>query len=184
MIYYVYDFCGTIIKHQSHGFIKWFCLKKFRFLYFLKYFKNRDKILWDVNYLKKHKLLDDYCEYVLKRTETTKSFDDLKLKNKKKKNIIILTAAYDELVMRLLNKIIKEPISFKVVGSNLERTINGDFKSDFIKKLKEKEKCEVFFFTDSYVDFPAFKHSNKVILSEYSDAKCLELIDNNKIELI
>ena len=102
---YVFDFCGTIVSKQTHSLLKYYCLNKLEFKYFLKYTKKKNK--WkqfDIEYLENIDDISQVANYILSKNQLTLTYEFIK-SNLLNTKITILTIASSRLVSEILIKI-------------------------------------------------------------------------------
>lgn len=171
---YFFDFCGTLIKEQTHEQIKFFCLEKKYFFYFIKIFiPKKFKIKFDCYFLHIFDLHSEYSMWLSNKVTTTMSMSILEDLKKKDSPILVLTLADQKVVELFLE--IHLGYKVKVMGSTIKDTLLPSDKKNVIKLYND-----TVFFSDSLIDLPAMKVSNKVVMSEYSSPALIKYGKLNK----
>lgn len=160
---YYFDFCGTLIKEQTHQKIKFFCTEKRYFFYFLKVFvPKRLKIKFDCLYLRIFELHEEFSEWLVMNTTPAHSLTVLKRLVDAGHSVTVLTLADQAIVESYLSKRLHGS-SIDVLGSTAENSFTALLKAEVIGK-----ESETVFFTDSMVDMPAMQVASDVVISEFS----------------
>ena len=167
---FFFDFCGTLIKEQTHSQLKIYCLKNYHFLYFIKYLiPNRYKIQFDCIYLKFFKLNIIFANWLFHNTTTTISFKILRDYIYSDQDIAVITLA-DELVIKEFLHLHFPDNNIKFYGSKYNKLLTPVRKKEIIINSLKKS----IFFTDSIIDLPAMTVASKVVYSEFSNKEMLD----------
>ena len=153
--------------------LKRYFFLKFDFFYFKKYLiKRQDWLKYDIEYIEKldELKLNNLARYIYSKSNTTLVCDFIKSEIPNQE-ILIITVASARLVSQILALIGIE--NYQIYGSKIDSLINGDIKSQFIKKMRN-----IVFFTDSMNDYPCFKYAELIIYSEYAEKSLLDYVIN------
>ena len=172
---YYFDFCGTLIKEQTHEQIKFFCKEKKYFSYFIKILVPKPfKIKFDCFYLKKFDLYSDFSEWLILNATPSISLSILKKLVDANQSVKILTLADQIVVENFLKKYLNIP-NIYVVGSSAKNILTANLKA----KILENETDTVFF-TDSLMDLSAIKVASNVVISEFCTPSMKKYAIKNK----
>ena len=172
---YYFDFCGTLIKQQTHEQIKYFCIEKKYFFYFIKILvPKRLKIKFDCHYLSFFNLHDQFSEWLLLNSTPAKSLKILERLIYDGKSVTVLTLADQITVSMYLSKYL-DGMRINVVGSSVEKLCTASIKAEIVR-----EQSETIFFTDSMLDLPAMKVATTVVISEFCSSALKKYADEHK----
>lgn len=170
---YFFDFCGTLIKEQTHEQIKYFCKEKKLYFYFIKIFvPKKYKIKYDCFFLNFFNLHSEFTDWLVSNVSMTMSFSVLKKLILTDQNIKILTLADKKTIELYLLKLTGK--SFDVLGSTFKYTIKPSDKAKIISNYQYSV-----FFTDSFIDLPAIEVSTEVVFSEFSSQRLIKYCKKN-----
>ena len=172
---YYFDFCGTLIKEQTHEQIKFFCREKKYFSYFIKIFIPKSyKIKFDCYYLKTFNLYSDFSMWLVSNCTPSISLSILKNLVDANQSVKILTLADKIVVEKFLKKYLNIS-NIHVEGSSVKNILSGELKAEILKK-----ESDTVFFTDSMMDLCAIKAASNVVISEFCTPSMKKYAIKNK----
>ncbi len=172
---YYFDFCGTLIKEQTHEQIKFYCKEKKYFSYFIKILIPKPfKIKFDCYYLKKFNLYSDFSEWLVLNATPSKSLKILKKLLDANQPVKILTLA-DQIVVESFLKKHLNITNINVVGSSVKNILSADTKAQILGN-----ETDTVFFTDSLMDLNAIKVASSVVISEFCSPSMRKYAIKNK----
>jgi hypothetical protein len=171
---YYFDFCGTLIKEQTHQQLKYFCREKKYYAYFVKYLLPKSKKLkFDCFYLWLFGLHEEFSTWLLSNSTPAYSLKILDRFVKLGLPIMVITLSDRVVVERYLYKYLGG-IKIYVAGSTAGTIFTASMKAEIIEK-----ESEAVFFTDSMMDLPGMLVASTVVVSEFSTPELRVYADKN-----